>query len=311
MAIKQVRVKINNAWTVLTYNEATGNYEATIAAPNITSYNVNSGHYYPVTVEATNMAGTIATKDDTDSEIGSSLQLRVKEQTAPVITITAPTASAYLSTNTPEIAFTITDETNGSGVDITSLQIKVDNGAAITNTSSGVTVSTITGGYSVKYIPQTALTDGSHTVTIDCSDHDGNAAESKSVSFAVDTVAPILTVSEPAESGSYTSVQTLVVKGTTNDATSSVATVTVKLNGVDQGTVTVDSSGNFEKSVSLASGENTIEVTATDRAGKTTTITRTIILDISVPDIESVTITPNPVATGNSFVISVTIKEGD
>ena len=45
MAIKQVRVKINNAWTVLTYNSDTGNYEATIAAPNITSYNINDGHY--------------------------------------------------------------------------------------------------------------------------------------------------------------------------------------------------------------------------------------------------------------------------
>ena len=310
MAIKQVRVKINNAWTVLTYNPSSGNYEATIAAPNITSYNVNSGHYYPVTVEATNMAGTIATKDDTDSVIGSSLRLKVKEQTAPVITITSPTASAFLGTNTPEIVFTITDEANGSGVNIGSLKIKVDN-TTLTNTSAGVTASTITGGYSVKCILQNALSDGSHTVTIDCSDNDGNAATSKSVTFTVDTVAPTLTVSQPAENGTYTSTQTLVVKGTTNDSTSSIATVKVKLNGADQGTVTVNASGAFEKSITLAAGTNTIEVTATDKAGKSTTVTRTIILDISVPEIETVTITPNPVNTGNSFVISVTVKEGD
>lgn len=310
MTIKQVRVRINNAWTILTYNANTGNYEATIAAPNITSYNVNSGHYYPVTVEATNMAGTVVTKDDTDAEIGSVLRLKVKEKSAPVITITSPTASAYLGTNTPEIVFTITDETNGSGVNISSLKIKVDS-TTFTNTSSGVSVSTITGGYSVKYIPQTALSDGTHTVTIDCSDNDGNAATAKSVTFTVDTVAPVLTVMQPAESGSYVSQQTLLVKGTTNDATSSVATVKIKLNGVDQGTVTVNSSGAFEKSISLAVGTNTIEVTATDKAGKSTTISRTVILDVSVPDIESVTITPNPVNTGNSFVISVTIKEGD
>ena len=307
MAIKQVRVKINNAWTVLTYNANTGNYEGTIAAPNITSYNANSGHYYPVTIEATNMAGTVATKDDADSEIGSKLRLIVKEKIVPVITITSPTASAFLGTNTPEIAFTVKDETNGSGVNISSLKIKVDN-TTYTNTSSGVTVSAITGGYSVKYVPQVALTDGSHTVTINCSDNDGNAATAKSVTF---TVAPVLTISQPAENGSYTAEQTLVIKGITNDATSSIATVKIKLNGVDQGTVTVNSSGAFEKSIVLSVGTDTIEVTATDKAGKSTTISRTIILDVSVPDIETVTITPNPVATGNSFVISVTIKEGD
>ena len=175
MAIKQVRVKINNAWTVLTYNSDTGNYEATIAAPNITSYNINDGHYYPVTVEATNMAGTVSTKDDTDVSLGSSLRLRVKEQTAPVISITSPTASAFLATNTPDVVFTVVDENNGSGVDISSLKIKV-NSQMLTNTSAGVTVSTITNGYSIKYVPLMAFSDGVHKVTVNCSDHDGNSA---------------------------------------------------------------------------------------------------------------------------------------
>lgn len=307
VAIKQVRVKINNAWTTLTYNETTGNYEATIAAPNITSYNVNSGHYYPVTVEATNMAGTVSTVDDTDDEVGSSLRLKVKEATKPVIAITAPTASAYLSTNTPEITFTITDETNGSGVDISTLKIKVDS-TTYTNTSSGVTITSITNGKSVKFVPQTALSDGSHTVTINCSDYDGNAATAKSVSFTVDTVAPTLTITAPSENGLYVANAAYTVVGTTNDATSSVASVSVKLNGVDQGTVTVGSNGSFSKSISLASGLNTIIVTATDRAGKTTTVTRTINLDTSAPDITSVIITPNPVGTGSSFVISVKVE---
>lgn len=308
MAVKQVRVKINNAWTVLTYNSASGKYEATIAAPNMTSYNVNDGHYYPVTVEATNMAGTVTTKDDTDSVLGTSLRLKVKEITAPEISISSPTAAAYLSTNTPEIVFTVTDETNGSGVDITSLKIKVDTTTYI-NTSGGVTVTSIINGYSVKFIPQTALSDGEHMVTIECSDHDGNAAESKSVAFTVDTVAPTLTISQPAEDGLYVAESVYTVKGVTNDATSSVATVTVKLNGVDQGTVTIDASGSFSKSVTLSEGTNAIEVTATDKAGKTTTISRTINLDTSALNITAVAITPNPVNTGSSYVIAVTIEE--
>lgn len=307
MAVKQVRVKINNAWTVLTYNEASGNYEATISAPNVTSYNVNSGHYYPVTVEATNLAGTVTLVDDKDSTLGSSLKLRVKETTAPVIAISAPTASAYLGTNTPEIVFTVTDETNGSGIDISSLKIKVDN-SVFTNTSAGVTVTSITNGYSVKYVSTTALADGAHTVTLDCSDYDGNKATSKSVSFTTDTVAPVLTITQPAESNTYVANSAFTVTGSTNDATSSVATVKVKLNGVDQGTVTVNSSGNFSKAITLANGSNTVEVTATDKAGKSTTVRRTINLDTSSLKVVSAVITPNPVATGNSFTISVKIE---
>lgn len=307
MAIKQVRVKINGAWTTLTYNSSSGKYEATIAAPNITSYNVNSGHFYPVTVEATNMAGTQTVKDDTDSVLGASLRLMVKEQIKPVIKISAPTASSYLTTNTPAIAFSVTDETNGSGVDISTLKIAIDNGTVLTNTSKGVTVNSITNGYSVTYTPQTALSDGLHTVKINCSDNDGNAATAASVAFTVDTVAPILAVTQPSENISYVAVSGFMIKGTTNDATSSVASVTIKLNGTDQGTVTVDSSGNFTKAVTLTEGDNTIIVTSVDKAGKTTTVQRTINLDTSVPELSAVTISPNPVNTGSSFTITVEI----
>ncbi len=192
-------------------------------------------------------------------------------------------------------------------MDISSLKIKVDS-QTFTNTSAGVTVSAVTNGYSVKYVPQTALSDGVHTVAVNCSDHDGNSAVEKSVSFTVDTVAPVLTVTQPKESGTYVANAAFTVKGTTNDVTSSVASVVIKLNGTDQGDVTVDSAGNFEKAVTLKEGSNTIEVTAKDRAGKTTTVSRTIILDLSVPDIETVSIAPNPVNTGKSFVISVKVN---
>lgn len=54
-------------------------------------------------------------------------------------------------------------------------------------------------------------------------------------------------------------------------------------------------------------GENIIVVVATDKAGKTTTITRTIILDTSAPVIASVNITPNPVNVGGNYTITVTV----
>lgn len=304
MAVSQVRVKINGVWTVLTYNSTSGKYEGTIAAPSITSYNVNASHYYPVTVEATDQAGNVTSKDDTDSTLGNSLKLTVKELTKPVISFTAPTAGAYLATNTPSISFTVIDETNGSGIKISSLSIQVDGGAALTNTSTGVTVSGITNGYQVTYVPQTALSDGSHTVAVNIQDNDGNAATAVSRSFTVDTVPPTLSITAPANTTTYTNVAFITVSGVTNDATSSPVTVTI--NGT---AVTVDAGGNFSKSVSLSSGSNTITVIATDAAGKTTTVTRTVVLDQTAPTISAITINPNPVNAGNSYTISVSVSD--
>ncbi len=304
MAVDTVRAKINGVWTVLTYNSTTGKYEGTIAAPNVTSYNINTGHYYPVTVEATDLAGNVTTKDDTDATLGASLKLTVKETTKPVIAFSAPASGAYLANNTPSIMFTVTDETNGSGIKISSLAISVDGGAALANTSSGVTVTAITNGYSITYIPQSALADGAHTVTVNVTDNDGNAATAVARSFTVDTVPPVLSVTAPANATTYTNIATVTVAGTTNDATSSPVAVTV--NGT---TVTVDGSGNFGTSVVLAVGSNEITVVSTDAAGKTSSVIRTVILDQTAPTIGAVIITPNPVTVGNSYTISVTVSD--
>ena len=70
MAVKTVQVIINGAVTTLSYNGQTGKYEATITAPSKSSYNVNAGHYYPVTVKATDEAGNVTTKTDADTTLG-------------------------------------------------------------------------------------------------------------------------------------------------------------------------------------------------------------------------------------------------
>lgn len=309
MAVSQVRVQINGAWTVLTYNGTSGKYEATIAAPNITSYNVNGGHYYPVTVEATDQASNVTTKNDTDGTLGPSLKLTVKEVTKPTIAFTAPAAGAYLGTNTPAISFQVRDEASGSGIKITSLAIKVDSGATLTNTSPGVVVTSVSNGYDITYTPQSALTDGSHSVTLDIQDNDGNVATQAARSFNVDTIPPVLSVTSPSAGTTYRNVAALTVSGTTNDATSSSVVVAIKLNGVDQGAVTVDGSGNFSKAVTLPEGSNTITVTSTDLAGKVSTVARTVVLDTIAPVVASITITPNPVNVGQSYIVAVTVTD--
>mgnify|MGYP002557915572 FL=1 len=300
MAIKTVKATINGQTYDLALNSSTGKWEATITAPGKTSYN-QAGGYYNVSVVATNEAGTSGNADATTID---GLKLVVKETVAPVITIVSPTNGAYVTNSKQPVVFTVVDEAGGSGVDISSLVVKLDgkavDAATLTNTA-------ITNGYSVTYTPAAALADGAHTVTIDCKDNDGNAATQKSTSYTIDTVPPTLNVTSPAE-GLVTATSSVTVAGTTNDATSSPVTITISLNGEDQGAVTVGANGSFSKTITLAEGSNTIIVKAKDAAGKESTVTRNVTLDTSVPKIKSATITPNPVDTGATMVISVTIE---
>ena len=300
MAIKTVKATINGQTYDLALNSSTGKWEATITAPGKTSYN-QAGGYYNVSVVATNEAGTSGSADATTID---GLKLVVKETVAPVITIVSPTNGAYVTNSKQPVVFTVVDEAGGSGVNISSLVVKLDGKAVDAAT---LTSAAITNGYSVTYTPAAALADGAHTVTIDCKDNDGNAATQKSTSYTIDTVPPTLNVTSPAE-GLVTATSSVTVAGTTNDATSSPVTITISLNGEDQGAVTVGANGSFSKTVTLAEGSNTIIVKAKDAAGKESTVTRNVTLDTSVPKIKSATITPNPVDTGATMVISVTIE---
>ena len=152
------------------------------------------------------------------------------------------------------------------------------------------------------------MSDGSHTIKVDAKDHDGNAAAQKSVTFKIDTVAPTLSVTTPAN-GLVTNNTSCTVSGTTNDVTSSPCTVTIKHNNNAAVSVTVNDNGSFSKAFTLAAGSNTFTIVSTDSAGKSTTVTRTVTLDTTAPVISTVTLTPNPVDAGKTFVISVTVTD--
>lgn len=303
MAVKTVQTVINGQTYTLTLNSSTGKYEATITAPSKSSY-TQPGHYYPVTLKATDVAGNATTVTTSDATLGSALQLKVKEKVAPAITITSPTAGAYITNSKPTIKWKVTDA--DSGVNPATIGITIDSGSKVTGDT--ITKTAVTGGYECTYTPSTALADGSHTIKFDATDFDGNAATQKSVTFKIDTVPPTLSVTSPVD-GLVTNNAAVTVKGTTNDATSSPVKVTIKLNSGAAESVTVGTDGSFSKALTLAAGSNTITVVATDSAGKSTTVTRTVTLDTTPPVIKSVTITPNPVDCGKTFVISVEVTD--
>lgn len=298
MAVKTVKASINGQEYTLTYDESSGSYKATITAPSKSSYNNNDGHYYPVSVTATDDAGNSTTVTDTDATFGDDLKLKVKEKVKPTIAVTYPTDSATITSATPTITWTVTDD--DSGIDEATIAIKIDSGTYVT---SGITTTATTKGFNCSYKVPTSLSNGSHSFSLKVSDHDGNAATEVVTSFTVDTVPPALTITSPAD-GLITNEESLTVSGTTNDVTSTPVTVTV--NGTP---VTVQTNGSFSTTITLKSGSNTITVVATDAAGLKTTITRTVTLDTGAPVFQEITIVPNPVDAGKTYVISVKVTD--
>lgn len=302
--ISTVKANINGQNYDLVWNGTTSKYEATITAPSTTSWN-EPNNKYGVTVTVTDQAGNVTTKDRSDATLGSSLQLRVLEKVKPTVTLSSPSSGARVTNAKPPITFQLRDP--HSGIKISSLSVKIDGGAAVGNTAPGMVTNSVAGGFDCTYTPQTALTEGSHTVTIQIEDNDGNVSTVLSSSFNVDTVPPALNITNPTN-GLITNNNSLTVSGTTNDTTSSPVVVTIKLNGVDQGAVTVNA-GAFSKTITLANGSNTIEVKATDAAGLESTVSRTVTLDTTPPVITAVSMVPNPVDGGQTFIISVTASD--
>ena len=213
---------------------------------------------------------------------------------APVISITAPSSGAYITNATPSIEFTVTDSDSG----VASAKITLD-GTEITS----VNKTAVTGGYKYTCTPAAALKDGAHTISVTATDNDGNTSEAKTSTFKLDTVPPTLSITAPTD-GLITNKSTVTVTGKTDDVTSKPVTVTV--NGT---AVTVSTDGTFSKDVTLKEGSNTITIIAKDKAGKTTTVTRTVTLDTAAPVIKSITLTPNPVDCGKTFIISVEVAD--
>lgn len=293
MAVKTVQYIFNGTTYTLTKNTSTGKYEATVTAPNKSSYS-QTDHVLGGTVKATDEAGNTTTVDQTHATLGATLKIRVKEKVAPVVNISSPSSGAYLTSATPTIEFTVTDSDSG----VASAKITLD-GTEITS----VTKTAITGGYKYTCTPATALKDGKHTISITATDNDGNTSAAKTSTFTVDTVPPTLSITAPADK-LITNKSTVTVTGKTDDVTSKPVTVTI--NGT---AVTVEADGTFSKDVTLVNGSNTITIIAKDKAGKTTTVVRTVTLDTAAPVIKSITLTPNPVDCGQTFVISVEVTD--
>jgi RHS repeat-associated protein len=171
----------------------------------------------------------------------------------PVVTITSPAVGAAVSTSSVSVTGTLQEQTPTT-VTVNGVAATVTN-----NTSYSATVP--------------LATEGSNLLTVQATDA---AAHTSTVTRTVirDTQAPVLTVNSPAD-GAVTGGTTINVSGTVSDAT----TTTVNTNGTPL-TVT---NGTFAGDVPLSPGQNVLTTSATDLAGNTTAVVRTVTRDATPP----------------------------
>lgn len=302
MAVKSVQVIINGVITTLKYNSQSKMYEGDVTAPSKSSYNQQK-KYYPMKIKAEDDAGNITQKDDLDTVIGESLRLFVKEVVKPVVTVTSPAEDSHIPDNAPTIFWKVTD--NDSGVNPEKISIIVDDGQKITGE---IEKTKVTDGYQCSYKVPPELSEGTHTFKFDAMDFDGNSAVQRTLNIVVDTVPPELSVQSPINN-LITNKTEITLAGRTNDENSNPVVLKYTLNSGEDIKIPVGTNGEFSVTLTLKEGINMLVVTATDKAGKFSSVTRVVELDIEAPTINNVVLSPNPAITESIVHISAEVTD--
>jgi hypothetical protein len=141
---------------------------------------------------------------------------------------------------------------------------RVVDATTVAVTVNGVPTALATDG---SFQASVALAEGETSVVITLTDAAGNEA-SAVVRIVRDSHPPVITVASPAE-GTTTDAENVTLSGTVTDATA----VTLTVNGAS---VEVGANGAFTLQAPLAAGVNAFAFQATDAAGNTSTVTRTV-----------------------------------
>ena len=217
---------------------------------------LTDGQTYYYRVKARDAAGN----EGSWSNVVSSTQ----DDTPPSIANPTPAPNDFTNTNTPTISIEIMDTT--SGVDDSSIVMKVNNGEV------SPTVISIANGYRVQYTPTSPFSNGLVTVTIDASDNVGNAMSTYTWSFTVDTIPPSVTVTSPngGEIWAGGSTQTIEWTATDDNMVDNPITIYYSYDGGEWIQIATNemNDGTYEWSLPTIDSTNVlIKITAIDKAG--------------------------------------------
>jgi RHS repeat-associated protein len=175
-----------------------------------------------------------------------------RDDVPPTLTVSEPINGLVTKSSSISVKGTVSD--------ITTVTVEV-NEVTFTVDKTGSFSGTVT------------LKEGKNTLTIEATDAAKNSTTIKR-SVIRDTTPPKLQVCTPSDNIT-TGDSVVTVSGKVTDCTTATV-VYVSVNGGKDIPVSLQCSGLFKQKVSLSVGTNTIKITATDAAGNSTTVTRTV-----------------------------------
>ncbi len=237
-----------------------GSYSACTSPKN---YSALSDGGHTVSVRASDNAG------NTGSPATHSWTI---DTTAPVLTITSPADGSTTGDTTPSLAGVA-----GTAIgDDTAVTIRVYTGSTATG-SPIQTLNTTRGAGGVYGTDAATLANGTYTAKASQSDAAGNNGQSGTTTFTVDTVAPVITLTSPAD-GSSPSTSTPAFSGVAGAAAGDSTTATVRIysgstatgSPLQSLTATRGGGGAYSvNSAALGQGTYTARAEQADAAGNT------------------------------------------
>ena len=244
-----------------------------------------------VLVEAEDGSGNIRS-------VSITLNVPSADAVAPTLAITSHSNGQVVASSSIIVAGTATDSGSGNG-GITSVTV---NGMA----ASGGTAS---GSGTANWSRTLSLAPGANVITVVATDGAGNQRLNQITITrnAVDTAAPSLVISSPAN-GQSINAATVTVTGTASDngrGGNGVTSVTVNGVAAAGGTSTGVATASWSSTVSLSAGTNTIAVVAIDGVGNSRLVQISVTRTLS--PLTGVTIAadrPSPQAAGTTITFT-------
>ncbi|QII12859.1 exported protein [Candidatus Kuenenia stuttgartiensis] len=229
------------------------------------------------------------------------------DNTAPNCSISINNGDSYTKPTAVMLTLSATDN-----VGVTGYYISTSSMAPSASTTGWVSV-TSTRSYDASVSYNLSSSDGKKTLYAWYKDAAGNVSISATDAITLDKTAPVVTITNPTSSATYTATgSTISLGGSTSDSTSGVSSVAWSNNKGGSGTASGTTSWNIS-GIGLSSGENVITVTATDGAGNTGTDTITVTYTAttsSAGTIPTVTTGSATDVTTNSATLNGTVNAG-
>ncbi len=185
----------------------------------------------------------------------NTITIQAKDATGAILNVvkqvTRDTVPPMLTVSTPSPGF------------LTNNPVSLVTGVA--ETGASVMVNGVSVASSGSFSQSVTLTEGSNTILVAAKDKAGNVS-TVNVTGTLDTLAPILTISEPPDGAQTFKPQVKLVGFTETDAV-------VKINGLQ---TTVLAGGTLDQCLNLNTGGNTFTITSTDKAGNVATVVKQI-----------------------------------